>query len=518
MTMQNQIGIPKTAGSFVVCQIPNSHKTYRLTIEQLQLMVLISYHGALTYAQMNRLFALLHNNPDMQISNATLKRWCINTNGLLGKKIIQHHAMYHLNKWFIEWMHQYHILNLDDISLRKSNLHNLLLNETLINGLYYTYLNVLQDKYYHRINQQLDNGFALLAYLRNRNNKHGNQIIEYSSIQAKKSVINRFKELQKIMHQNVPQWLYGLDMRSYNRQLNITWNKAQQLILKPDAVFRFNHHTIFFELDNRTENNYTLIDKMKNYLYHASKHPKENFNICFVFNDGSLRNQKVTHFRYPVRKISFLAQAMFIQKMHFKHQEVSLIQAYREVPNCNFFLAPLKTSWIDINDIMQVDSLNNLVMNTLRYWQKKYAHTKGGISIAFDKQKTQNVKYMRNTFSGNLISNQDASVSPKIRFIFAQEHLIDTLISQWIAQYVFENQHTPVILVYPYRNQIITPNLISIIIHKKLANQRQFAFDGFAILKLDSDYHTSYPSVKLPCSIKPAEQKTVPFDYHKFKH
>ena len=182
----------------------------------------------------------------------------------------------------------------------------------------------------------------------------------------------RHRSLSDITVQNnqLPVWFYGLDLRSYNRQLNIDY---KNLTLKPDGLICFGHHLIYLELDNLMETNQRLDDKIIAYMPHAVHYPHEQIDLCMIFNDGSIRNQRVANSHRPSHKISQIVSDMLNIRLR-DNQNNNLIFMYRyyeKLSNLNIYLSPLVDCWIDISDIFQRVDLNYRDQRTETEWENQ---------------------------------------------------------------------------------------------------------------------------------------------------
>ena len=129
----SKIGIPPLLK--MKCTNPKADNSFYLKASHIQLFQLIAYEGFLTLQQMNRFYEMITKN-HQHISKNTLTRWSLPKKGILSKKTKNHHNMYSLTPWMVDWMIENSFLTSNDIGNRQRNTHNLLLNESICNGIY----------------------------------------------------------------------------------------------------------------------------------------------------------------------------------------------------------------------------------------------------------------------------------------------------------------------------------------------------------------------------------------------
>lgn len=484
------------------CVNPNTGNYFNLDLKYLQLFQIIAYQGFMTLQQMNKLYALITNDKSKYISKHTLSRWTSSKKGIFNKTMKSHHNMYRLNTWMIDWLIKNNFLEESDVSLRQRNIHNLLLVESIVNGIYYTWCTCLKSPFYQRLQSALENGFALLAVVRNiKNESTVKQIIEYNN--------KHNCTFEQLSHeQGLPSWLYGLDLRSYNRQLGITSKQARSLFLKPDALLKFGNTVSYIELDNRNENNFTLIEKIMTYIEHASNHPKVKMNLLIVFNDGSLNNDRITQYKIPTTKLNAIVQATVAQQMTFKNKTIQVFKAYKKTPNLSIYLSPLGESYIDFADILLNENIITKCIRSLKYWS---ANLKPPFHAKLKLSKDQS-RYHRVTAEGYLLLNNSTKKTPKLQFIFGQEHKIDTAISTLIAYNKASSLHAAPIIVLPVREKAITLVMFKSLIKSDLKRIHQFNFNTIGIIQQTLDYDYSQPTVKVLNSPLAEGQNKVPFN------
>lgn len=502
-SQENKIGIVEK----IQCRNPITENYFNLTMQHIKLFQLIAYQGFMTLQQMDKYFALINKDSKKHISKHTLSRWSASRKGMLSKATKSHHNMYSLNPWMLDWLVDNQFISDNDISKRQRNIHNLLLVESVTNGIYSAWETCMQSDYYQKVQKRLENGFALLAYVRNIKNK-----------QAIKRIIQdnkRISDINALKKDNgLPRWLYGLDLRTYNRQLNITEEQAINLTLKPDALLRFKDTTVYVELDNRNESNFTLVEKIMNYINHAANHPKTKMNLLFIFNDGSLRNDRITQYKVPTSKLSSILQSTIAQQMTFKDNTLQVFKAYQLVPNFHVYLSPLKESYVDFSDILINEGLNDKCIRSLEYWS---AHVHPRFHVTYELDKNSKNRYASNTAKGRLMLDNSTKKSPNIQIILGQEHLIDTSISTLIAFNKARTVHAAPFVVLPVRDNAITLSTFKRLIRRNLGTLKQFSFNTVAVIQQTPEYDYKHPMVKVLNHSLAVEQKLIPLNMSLFK-
>ena len=486
----------------IQCRNPITENYFNLTMQHIKLFQLIAYQGFMTLQQMDKYFALINKDDNKHISKHTLSRWAAARKGILSKATKSHHNMYSLNPWMVDWLIDNQFISDNDISRRQRNIHNLLLVESVTNGIYQAWKTCMESDYYQRVQNKLENGFALLAFARNVKNKKALSGL----IKDSKDHVTDIKQLQQ--DNGLPKWLYGLDIRTYNRQLNITEEQAINLTLKPDALLRFKRTTIYVELDNRNESNFTLVEKIMNYISHARTHSKIDMNLLFIFNDGSLKNDRITQYKVPTSKLSAILQSTVAQQMSFGNKTLQVFKAYQQTPNLHIYLAPLKESYIDFSDILLNEDLRAKCLRSLKYWTNNM-HPR---FHALYKLNDNNNRYANNTAEGQLLLNNSTRKSPKVQFIFGQEHLMDTAISTLIAFNKAKSIHMAPFIILPVRNQEITLAMFKRLIRRNLRNLKQFSFNTIALLQQTPDYDYEHPTIKVFSHALANEQSSIPLN------
>ena len=145
-----------------------------------------------------------------------LSRWS-KRGGIVGVNKIQNHVTYHLKDSFIDWLVAQGYLYKNDLADRSENIHNIMVNQAIAKGIwqaYQTSISLLRHSNYG-INT-LVNGFEAIT-------------------KAYKGVSNGQLINNSNFTPNNYQWLYGVDFRSYFRQLGLTVEEQHHLNFMPDG-------------------------------------------------------------------------------------------------------------------------------------------------------------------------------------------------------------------------------------------------------------------------------------------
>lgn len=492
----------------ITCQHPSYNKKYYLTVPHIELLQMIAYHGFLTLEQMNKYYQMICNDDSKGLSRATVDRWTAKRSGLLAKVTKEHHNMYSLNPWIVRWLCEHMFLLEQDVGTRNPNMHNLLLNNAICNGIYQTWTNLIASDYYREHAQSLENGFALLQVVRNYNHmERANEIIRNSQQQDPAS-------FDRISYkQGLPAWLYGLDVRTFNRQMEFDFDDTQELELKPDTMLKCGNKIIFVELDNRTESNYTLVDKVKAYIDYAIKHPQFLYSMELIFNDGSVRNCKVTQYRIPTRKISMIIQGLMGEKMRLNGQQLPVFRAYEHAKNLRIYISPLKESWIDFNDVLLNENLIGQIKRTITTWNEQVKQYR--LVVQKQAQKALS-RYTRYIYPGYIIKANTTLRSPKIQIILGQEHLLDTMLTLLNAVHNAQQTSISPLIIYPYRNEALNALYSIQLVDRSLRNAKVYAFHSVFLLQTDNQYDFHKPTFKLLSHAESLQGNNVPLDEERF--
>lgn len=487
----------------ITCTRPHTQSTFILSRAQLQLLQLTAIFGFLTAQQIDRLYQILTLN-DKGFSSSTLARWSAPRKGLLTSKTKAHHNMYTLTTWIQQWLIDQALLTPQMIGSRSRNIHNLLLNEAVINGLFMTYQDI------HTTPQKSHDfftGFGMIAYqhalLTSTNTKD-------TILQKEEAFFTAPLEKSLKVIDYIPSWLHGLDLRTFNSQVHRSFQDNSQTDFRPDAlVSRLQDHLrIYVEFDNRTETNYALVDKFANYIEYAQAHPAEQINLLMIFNDGSVRNTGITKYCPPMTKITALMRASIVQQMH--DQQTPIFLAYEHTKNLRIFLSPLKDSWVDFRDLLLAQPLHSMCHATITNWEK---HFNQQLKLAIGANHPTR-RYQLYTYPAQFIQPNTTRRGPVMRMILGQEHLLDTMITFKMAEQ-HQQQH-PVIVVYPQRFQVINAVLDSKAVNHYLESLVEYMFTVPAFIQVNPNYSWQQPTVKVLSSSRSTEAHTVPISTKQF--
>lgn len=492
----------------ITCQHPSYKKKYYLTVSHIELLQMIAYHGFLTVEQMSKYYQMICNDDSKVLSRGTVDRWTAKRSGILAKTTKEHHNMYTLTPWVVKWLCEHMFLLEQDVGTRNPNMHNLLLNNAICNGIYQTWENLLASDYYREHGASLENGFALLQVVRNFNHMdRANEIIHNSQQQDRES----FERAE--YQQGLPAWLYGLDVRTFNRQMQFDFKDTQELVLKPDAMLKCGNKIIFVELDNRTESNYTLVDKVKTYIDYAIKHPKYLYSMELIFNDGSVRNSKVTQYKIPTRKISMIIQGLMGETMVLNGQRMPVFRAYEYAKNLRVYISPLKESWVDYNDVLLNESLTDQIKRTITGWNEQVKQYR--LIVQKQAQKARS-RYTRYIYPGCISKANTALRSPKIQIVLGQEHLLDTMLTLLNAVHNAQQTSISPLVIYPYRNISLNALYSTQLVDRSLRNAKTYAFHNVFLLQTDDQYDYQHPTFKLLSHAESLQNNNVPLDEKRF--
>ena len=123
----------------ITCQHPSYKKKYYLTVSHIELLQMIAYHGFLTLEQMSKYYQMICNDDSKVLSRGTVDRWTAKRSGILAKTTKEHHNMYTLTPWVVKWLREHMFLLEQDVGTRNPNMHHLLLNNAICNGIYQTW-------------------------------------------------------------------------------------------------------------------------------------------------------------------------------------------------------------------------------------------------------------------------------------------------------------------------------------------------------------------------------------------
>lgn len=487
----------------ITCTRPHTQSTFALSRTQIQLLQLTAIFGFLTAQQINRLYQMLTLN-DKGFSSSTLSRWSASRKGLLTSKTKAHHNMYTLTPWTQQWLIDQSFLTPNMIGSRVRNIHNMLLNEALINGLFMTYQDIQQTP---KNSQEFFTGFGLLAYQHalSTPKSSADTILEQEAALLNAPLAESLKVTEVL-----PTWLYGLDLRTFNCQSNRSFQDNLQSDFRPDALISRtqDHLRIYVEFDNRTESNYDLVDKFANYIEYAQVHSSEQVNLLMIFNDGSVRNTGVTKYRPPMTKITALMRAAIVQQMH--DQRTPIFLAYEHTKNIRIFLSPLKDSWVDFRDLLIAQPLRSMCHTTITNWQK---HFKQQLRLAIGANHPAR-RFQLYTYPAQFIQANTAQRGPVMRMILGQEHLLDTMITFKMA--VQHNQQHPVLVVYPQRFQAVNAILDSKAVNPYLESLAEYMFTVPAFIQVNPNYSWHQPKVQVLSNQLSTECYAVPISTKQF--
>lgn len=495
----------------ILCKHPRYNSRYTLSALHIELLQLVAYNGFLTYDQMSRYSQILTNDSSKRLSKATLSRWTAKRSGLLSKVTKEHHSMYYLNPWVVNWLCEHMFLNERDITGRSPNMHNLLLNESICTSIYKTWLELINDSYYGYHASQIENGFALIriaANLSSHRNK-ANRIIQHSM-----KMLNDKELLDRASYQEgIPDWLYGIDIRSFNRQMEKDFEESQDIELKPDAMIKCDNRIIFIELDNRTESNHTLINKMKTYIDYAIKHPQYLYSMEFVFNDGSVRNGKITQFKIPYKKFSMLIKETMAEPMLLNGKALPTFRGYEYARNLKIYIAPLKECWVDVRDVLLNKRLDKQIHQAITSWNKNNRLYQIIVRKQSHKPKS---RYLTHNYPGLFGKKNTPLRSPKMQIILGQEHLLDTLLGMLNARHIQLKRGLPFLIIYPYRNEQVHALYHQQLINHSLRDATCYQFHNPMFLQLTPNYDYRHPQFRVMSNPSSTEAKELPLDESRF--
>lgn len=464
---------------------------YYLKDDHIKLLVIMGLNGFLT-AQQLQLYHEVLTMKNTKISAQMLSRWS-KRGGIVGVNKIQNHVTYHLKDSFIDWLVAQGYLYKNDLADRSENIHNIMVNQAIAKGIwqaYQTSISLLRHSNYG-INT-LVNGFEAItkAY---RGVSNG-QLINNSNFTP-----------------NNYQWLYGVDFRSYFRQLGLTVEEQHHLNFMPDGFISIGNTAICVELDNLTETNERLVAKISNYLYYAKEHPQQHIVMCLIFNDGSVRNNKVTAKKIPYSKIYHIVQKSLRTQITYRGKQVGIINAYNQQTNLDIFIAPLMDSDIDISDAIfyKNKDYTKLSADTIKLFNANSSKIK--FYVKSHNQHKQYNRYANKSYYAYLYAPNTRKISDDIIIVLGQEHLFDTLVTQalYANKAMKDHRYYPMI-VYPLRQRLITPvAFISDDLQKQ--NARQYTYHQVVRLQLTPTYNYDVPMVYLINNVRSNLQPQIMF-------
>lgn len=487
----------------IICMRPHTKSKFSLSRAQIQLLQLTAMFGFLSAQQIDRLYQILTLN-NKGFSSSTLARWSAPRKGILTSTTKAHHNMYTLANWAQQWLSNHSFLTAEMAGSRVRNIHNLLLNEAIINGLFMTYQDIRSSS---KGSHDFFTGFGMIAY------QHALSTPINSAdtlLQQENALLTAPLEESLKVTEAIPAWLHGLDLRTFNCQVGRSFQDNLQTEFQPDALISRpqEHLRIYVEFDNRTENNYTLVDKFANYIEYAQTHPSEQVNLLMVFNDGSVRNAGLTEYRPPMTKITTLSRATIVQKMH--DQQTPIFLAYEHTKNIRIFLSPLKDSWVDFRDLLIAQPLHSMCHTTITNWQK---HFNQQLKLAIGTNHPTR-RYQVYTYPAQFIQANTAQRGPVVRIILGQEHLLDTMITfKMAAQH---NQQHPVLVVYPQRFQAVNAILDSKAVNPYLESLAEYMFTVPAFIQVNPNYSWHQPKVQVLSNQLSTECYAVPISTKQF--
>ena len=419
------------------------NKKCYLDERQMELLALISFVGFVSgYDDLQKLWYLLqpvnclYQHSNKQISNSTINKWCKRGFLLHKTKVSQHHAIFTVNRKGKYFLKQHHLISDDDISIRNINEHNILLNHLIINVLYKAtqyFLNNYPTEYQALVNHHQDNqnAFFFINYVM-KNNNH---------------LISNDEKFQYQM----PVFVHNIDVRSYNQQLGLDIYSQSFNLIKPDALISFRNLRLYFELDNLTETNQTLLEKVKTYIQYAHLLPDRQMKLFICFNDGSIKNSKVTTRHVPHLRMANLMKLILKDKMILNKQSMYIYQAYQKTTNLQIFLSPISDTWVDVCDCMLGNQNINL-KNTVDIWNNCHQQVKLNV---ITKQKADNFGFQVQSYLAKFGIVNTAHVSQSFEVFLGQEHLIDSAFVMFFAyQQAIQKDRPAPCFVFPKRSII----------------------------------------------------------------
>ena len=292
--------------------------------------------------------------------------------------------------------------------------------------------------------------------------------------------------------------LEALDLRSFNRQFGFSFGESKDLPFVADMMISFKRaknkrrQEIFVELDNRTESNDTQIQKILNYVWYALDNKHKDIFMVLPITDGSLSSRRVPEYTNIGRKLGNLA-SKFVRTFitGANGEKVYLGDLYQNATNLRIFISGVSEAHIDIaecllgsnylaNNLLDIEELTSQ-LNKNTDWKVNFIASKAfeaikkspellmnseadiNLPILNDKQKGM-LRYLDKDVSktsklGELVFTS-GSVERSQSVYSAQEHSLDSLITNYLEFSDSEEHHLPVLAssvnIFPPRLQSLT--------------------------------------------------------------
>lgn len=286
------------------------------------------------------------------------------------------------------------------------------------------------------------------------------------------------------------------DGSSFNRQFNLKPGVNNDFPFVADQMLSFERHhrphQIFEELDNRTENNATQIQKMQNYTWYALHHPELAIDVLINTTDGSLTTQRLDHPVNVGRRLGNLASRFMRAYNVEQGQSYYLNDLYSQTHNLHIYLSGVGESAIDLAMLMNgtnfladwYQSLQDLVMgmNQDLTWRVSF-HPNRQMQYVLDHPQLMQPQFAM--INQPIINPQErgiyqylppeiinsAHIWGSIHFdyeqgnvhyaqpvLFGLEHQLDTVLATYNQIYLGRNnrQANYPIVIYPHREIAVT--------------------------------------------------------------